>query len=118
MAYKAQMVKKIFCILFFAVILCTRPSFAEGVPQPTGWVNDFAGVIPSEYRDKLGHLIQEVKDKTGAEIAVVTIASIAPYEEKQYARMLFDSWRPGKKGKDNGVLVLRPPPTRPEACPA
>jgi uncharacterized protein len=80
--------------------------FAENIPQPEGWVNDFANVISPDYRDKLSALIQEVEEKTSAEIAVVTIDSIAPYDEKEYARMLFDNWKPGKRGKDNGVLVL------------
>ena len=100
------MLKKALYILLFAALAYAQQSFAENIPQPTGWVNDFANVISPEYRDKLTSLIQELKEKTGAEIAVVTIASIAPHDEKEYARMLFDSWRPGKKGKDSGVLIL------------
>ena len=100
------MVKKFFYILVVAILACAHYSFADNVPQPVGWVNDFANVISQEYRDRLNTLIQEVEEKTSAEIAVVTVSSIAPYDEKQYARMLFDKWKPGKKGKDNGVLVL------------
>jgi len=79
---------------------------AEDIPAPDGWVNDFAGVISPEYKEKLTSLISELEQKTTAEIAVVTVNSIAPYDEKEYARLLFDNWKPGKKGKDNGVLVL------------
>jgi uncharacterized protein len=79
---------------------------AGELPQPVGWVNDFAGVISPEYREKINARIQELEGKTGAEIAVATIDSISPYGEIEYARMLFDKWKPGKKGKDNGVLVL------------
>ncbi len=80
--------------------------YAQDIPRPAGWINDFAGVISSEYKEKLNSLISELEEKTSAEIAVVTINSIAPYDETQYARALFDKWKPGKKGKDNGVLVL------------
>lgn len=80
--------------------------YAEKIPQPVGWVNDFAGVLSPEYKEKLNSLIEELEQKTTAEIVVVTINSIAPYDEKEYARLLFDNWKPGKKGKDNGVLVL------------
>ena len=100
------MLRKPFFILLFTALVSAHHAFAENVPQPVGWVNDFANVIPQEYRDKLNTLIGELKEKTSAEIAVVTVTSIAPYDEKEYARMLFDSWRPGKKGKDNGVLML------------
>ncbi len=80
--------------------------YAQNIPQPSGWVNDFAGVISNEYREKLNSLIEELEQKTSSEIAVVTVNSIAPYDEKEFARLLFDNWKPGKKGKDNGVLVL------------
>jgi len=94
-------------ICFLSIfLLATLFAYAENTPQPQGWVNDFAGVISSGYKDKLAVLIGELEEKTAAEIAVVTIDSISPYDEKEYARLLFDNWRPGKKGKDNGVLIL------------
>ncbi|MFH0791415.1 MAG: TPM domain-containing protein [Candidatus Omnitrophota bacterium] len=91
----------LFSIIFFPLFV-----FAQDIPKPIGWINDFANVISPEYKNKLTSLIEEVEQKTTAEIAVVTINSIAPYDEKEYARRLFDNWNPGKKGKDNGVLVL------------
>jgi len=96
--------RKIFLILAFLIVPFL--ACAQNVPKPAGWVNDFAGVIDKTSADKLNSLIEEVEQKTTTEIAVVTINSIAPYDEKEYARMLFDSWMPGKKGKDNGLLVL------------
>lgn len=90
------------------LILLIFPFFvsAQGLPQPAGWVNDFAGVISQDYRDKIEALIAELERKSSAEVMVVTMASIAPYDEKEYARLVFDSWKPGKAGKDNGVLIL------------
>jgi uncharacterized protein len=96
--------RKIFLILVFLILPFL--GYAQNTPQPVGWVNDFANVIDKGNADKLNSLIEEVEQKTSTEIAVVTINSIAPYDEKEYARVLFDSWKPGKKGKDNGVLVL------------
>lgn len=98
------MLRKIY--LSFLLLVIPALLFAQNIPQPVGWVNDFAGIIGQEYKDKLNSLISEVEEKTSAEIAVVTVNSIAPYDEKEYARQLFDNWKPGKKGKDNGVLVL------------
>jgi uncharacterized protein len=96
--------KIVFFILFLSLSLC---SWAKDiVPKPVGWVNDFAGVISQDYKDKLNFLINEIEEKTSVEIVVVTMDTIAPYDEKEYARLLFDNWKPGKKGKDNGVLIL------------
>ncbi|MGA2775787.1 MAG: TPM domain-containing protein [Candidatus Omnitrophota bacterium] len=96
--------RKIFLTFYFLIF--TLLGYAQNVPQPVGWVNDFAKVIDKGNTDKLSSLIEEVEQKTTTEIAVVTINSIAPYDEKEYARLLFDNWKLGKKGKDNGVLVL------------
>jgi uncharacterized protein len=88
------------------VLSATRLFSAGEIPEPSGWVNDFAGVIDADYRDKIDRLVRELEEKTSTEISVAAIDTIAPYDEKEYARMLFDKWKPGKKGKDNGVLVL------------
>jgi len=92
-----------FIFFLFSFLACTYPS---KIPQPQGWVNDFANVIDQDYRYKITDIIDELESKTSAEIFVVTVDSVAPYDEREYARLIFDSWRPGKKGKDNGVLVL------------
>ena len=93
-------------IIILAALLLVPAVYAENIPHPADWVSDFAGVVSSEYRDKITSVIKELEEKTSAQIMVVTVNSIAPYDEKSYARMLFDSWKPGKKLKDNGVLVL------------
>jgi len=95
-------------LLFLTVfVFFSFPCFAkEEVPVPEGRVNDFAGVISSEYKEKISSLVQELEQKTSAEVCVVTRSSIEPYGENEYAQLLFDNWKIGKKGKDNGVLIL------------
>ena len=95
-------------LLLFFVFLGSPLSLsaADDLPSPQGRVNDFAGVISQEYKEKISALIGEVEVKTSAEITVVTQESIAPYDEFQYAQKIFDEWKIGKRGKDNGVLIL------------
>jgi uncharacterized protein len=92
----------------FALIFIVWPLFGycQDIPRPRGWVNDFAQVITPQEQERLDSLIQRIQDRTGVEIVVVTLSSIAPYDKKEYARKLFDNWKPGKIGKDNGLLVL------------
>lgn len=100
---KAALLFLTLCIVFSCHV---QEGGAIEAPKPVGGVNDFANVIPEEYRRKLEELIREVDEKTSAEIAVVTVQSIAPLDENAYARLIFDTWKIGKKGKDNGVLIL------------
>ena len=98
--------KRLFWAIILTALFLSAAVYAEDLPRAKGWVNDFAGVISSDYRGKLISIIEELEGKTGAEIFVVTVNSISPYDEKSYTRMIFDSWKPGKHGKDNGVLVF------------
>jgi len=75
-------------------------------PRPQGWVNDFAGVIPQSYRAKITSLAEELRTKTTAEVAVVTVPSLEGESVEMYANKLFRAWGIGDREKDNGVLIL------------
>ncbi len=99
---------KIVLLLVLLVWVFQLKTFADSeFPKPVGFVNDFAGVIEPAYAQKIEAICQEVKQKTGAEIAVVTVKTVGPdYTPQQYANVLFEKWGVGQKGKDNGVLLL------------
>lgn len=99
----SRLIRSIIFIFLFSFAINLQ---AAGIPAPQGRVNDFANVISPEYKEKISAVISELEAKTSAEIAVVTQSSIAPYDEFSYAQKIFDAWKIGKKGKDNGVLIL------------
>ncbi|MBI5419182.1 MAG: TPM domain-containing protein [Deltaproteobacteria bacterium] len=89
-------------------LLALSAAWAAGepaVPSPTGYVTDSAGVM-GEWAAKTEALCGEIERQTTAEVAVLTVKSTAPLPAQQYAQDVFDRWKIGKKGKDNGVLVL------------
>src|SRR3989442_594026 len=98
------------CKLFLIATLLLTPLCAGGaditIPPPQGLVSDFAGVIDPPTRQQLTRLLQELKDKTGAEIAVVTVETTQPLTPFDYALKVAEAWKPGAKGKDNGVVFL------------
>lgn len=75
-------------------------------PSVQGWVTDQAKILSPEESAKVTGVITEVRNKTGAEIAIVTVKSIAPLDDASYANQLFSRLKIGKKGQDNGVLFL------------
>ena len=91
-------------------LVSPRPAAAQAkhidVPPPGGFVSDFAGVVEPATRQQLELLIQELKQKTGAEIAVVTLRSTQPETIDDYAMAIAERWKPGVAGKDNGVVFL------------
>lgn len=95
-------------LLVVFVLLTPFVAWAEEVvlPQPQGFVSDFAGVIDAPTQRRLTNLIRELQEKTGAEIAVVTVETTQPLTTFDYALKIFETWKPGAKGKDNGVVFL------------
>ena len=83
-------------------------SFAQDVvyPPASGYVVDQSGIIDSAARSRLEAWILELKQKTNAEVAVVTVDSTEPLSIEEYAVNLFKRFGIGQKGKDNGVLLL------------
>ncbi|RKX34509.1 MAG: hypothetical protein DRP64_20025, partial [Verrucomicrobia bacterium] len=74
--------------------------------QPRGFVNDFANVISSSEEQQLTSMITEVRQKTGAEITVVTLQSLDGGEIDDFTNRLFEKWGIGQKEKDNGLMFL------------
>ena len=97
------------CAAFLALAL-TRVADLQAqeprVPPPRGFVNDFAHVLDAGTAQRLDRLIRELRDKTGAEIAVVTVETTDPLDVFDYAMKVAEAWKPGAKGKDNGVVFL------------
>jgi len=102
------------CKVFRVVILCflvlllaaSSPEAAENFPKPVGAVNDFAGVIPSQYKSGMDDLAREVLEKAGTSVVVATVTNIGDSDAEDYANRLYQSWGIGKKGEDEGVLIF------------
>lgn len=76
------------------------------LPRPQGYVTDDAGVIDHRTRDRLHELIAATERATSAEIAILTVTSTAPLDIFEFSIRVFDDWKIGKKGKNNGVLFV------------
>ena len=96
-----------------AIVGAVLSSAADAaVPNPIGLVNDFANVIDDRREADIDALVRDVARTTSAEIAVVTVPSLEGKSIEQYAHQLFNAWGIGKKGTNNGVLVLVAPSSR------
>jgi len=79
---------------------------AAQIEPPQGVVTDRAGVIDAPIQRQITQLIQELQQKTGAEIAVLTVDTTAPLDDFTYAMRVAEAWKPGDAREDTGVLVL------------
>jgi uncharacterized protein len=80
--------------------------------QPTGYVTDRAGIINPQNKAQLEALCTELEQKTGAQLAIVTVKSLDGNEIQPYANDLFKQLGIGKKKEDSGVMLLVAPNER------
>ena len=72
----------------------------------TGYVNDFAGVLDAAGKQQLETYCTNVEQATGAQMAIVTVPSIEDEPVEDVANRLYREWGIGKKGKNEGLLIL------------
>ncbi len=70
------------------------------------FVYDQDKCINDEIEMEINFMIKELKEKTGAEFAIVSVTSLSGYTIEEYANELFNALGIGKSGEDNGVLLL------------
>jgi uncharacterized protein len=92
----------------FCIFLISFSFAKEGIPNPTKefYVNDFAGVLKSDIKQKIISEAFELKAKTTAQVVVMTIDSLQDAPIEEYAVDVFRKWGIGEKDRNNGVLLL------------
>ena len=93
---------------FLATFLATAAS-AQSPPLLTRPVNDFANVIDDASEREIERQVRALEEATGDAVSVVTVPTFKPYANiEEYAERLFSNGGRGigKKGKDNGALLV------------
>lgn len=102
----------VFIVMFFSAFIPVSAQIGgrqlpEGIPSPLGFVSDYAGVISASDKQVIEAIASQVQQKSGAEIAVLTVKSFEPYGSiEEFATETTTAWGIGEKGKDNGVLIV------------
>jgi uncharacterized protein len=96
-----------------SVALAAPPA---GVPNPRErdgtWVTDEPGALRPETLTRLNELLSALERDTRAEVAVAVVATLDGLSVEEYAVRLFEAWGIGKRGEDNGALLLWSPSDR------
>lgn len=81
---------------------------AQFVPVPplTGHVTDQAGMLTPDQLAKLEAVLTDYETKSGSQIAVLLVKTTEPEAIEQYGIRVVDQWKLGRKGIDDGVLLL------------
>lgn len=76
------------------------------VPPLTSRVTDLTGTLSGEAVNRIETKLAAFEAKKGSQIAVLIVPTTQPEEIEQYAIRVADAWKLGRKGVDDGALLL------------
>jgi len=76
------------------------------VPPLTGRVVDQTGTLSAAEKDALESRLADLEARKGSQIAVLLVPTTQPEAIEQYSIRVVDDWKLGRKGVDDGVLLL------------
>ena len=88
------------------VLFTVAPAAAREVPYLSGRVNDTADLLPAETEQRIEDKLAALEEATGAQMAVLTIASLDGEGLEEYSLKVAETWQLGRAEQDDGLLML------------
>jgi uncharacterized protein len=76
------------------------------VPRLEARVTDLTGTLSAQQRSALESRLAAIEAKKGSQIAVLIVPTTRPETIEQYSIRAAEQWKLGRKGVDDGVLLL------------
>lgn len=89
-----------------SVLLAVGCVLASEVPYLGARVQDDAGMIPRDARERLEAKLRDHEARTTNQVAVLTVESLGGDPIEEFSMRVAETWKLGRKGRDNGVLFL------------
>jgi uncharacterized protein len=76
------------------------------VPPLTARVTDLTGTLSAAEQAALDSRLAALETRKGSQIAVLIVPTVQPEAIEQFSMRVADSWKLGRKGVDDGILLL------------
>ena len=78
----------------------------QKVPAPTGYVNDFAGVVNEQTRQQLENILTNLQLKTGIDFEIATVQSTGGQDISEFSLQVARDWNIGTRNSVKKSLLL------------
>ncbi len=94
-------------LIFFALLFSVSLSIAEvAVPALKSRVTDLTGTLAANDVVQLEQKLAAFESRKGSQIAVLIVSTTQPETIEQYSIRVAEAWKLGRKGIDDGALLL------------
>ena len=91
-----------FCVVAFAAVARAEVT----VPDPGTFVVDRAGIVDGRVEAQIESWLRELAQKTTAQVKVLTVSNLDGEDVFEFAQRHAELWKLGRKGRDNGALIV------------
>jgi uncharacterized protein len=95
--------------VFLIGLMAAMPSFAADViamPPLQGRVTDLTATLSAEQRGDLEATLEKFERERGSQVSILLLPSTQPEAIEQFGIRLAEAWKIGRKGIDDGVIVI------------
>lgn len=78
----------------------------QPVPSLKSRVTDLTNTLSSSQQAQIEQMLQAFEQRRGSQIAVLLVPTTKPETIEQYSLRVVEQWKLGRKGMDDGVLLL------------
>lgn len=109
---KKRIISCVKLLMVFVILtsMITGCALSPKIPLPTVmedvYIYDEDNIIDDDVEKRLNEMLVELEEKTEVEFAVISVESLLDQSIETYANNLFNTLGIGKKGTDNGILLL------------
>ncbi len=91
-------------LLVAAALAGAQP--VQPIPALSARVTDLTATLTADQRGQLESKLAAFERQKGSQIAVLIVSTVQPETVNEYALRVTEAWRLGRKGVDDGVLLL------------
>ncbi|MDD5329557.1 MAG: YgcG family protein [Sulfuricella sp.] len=93
-------------LALLCLVLAAWAQAEVAVPPLAARVTDLTATLQPGQRTALEQTLKAFEDKKGSQIAILIVPTTQPETIEQYSIRVAESWQLGRKGVDDGVLLL------------
>ncbi|MDP1525533.1 MAG: YgcG family protein [Rhodocyclaceae bacterium] len=94
------------CLALWLIVSMSGARADVAVPPLTARVTDLTATLSASDKTALEADLQALEARSGAQVAVLLVPTTQPESIEQYSIRVVEAWQLGRKGEDDGVLLL------------
>lgn len=103
---RVRLTNWLFGLLLLLVAGLAAAQAVQPVPALSARVTDLTATLSTDQRGRLESKLAAFEQRKGAQVAVLIVSTVKPETVTEYALRVVESWKLGRKGVDDGALLL------------